>query len=136
MDRAEGNGRHPHADGGPPRAEFVIRGGEVLTMDPALGDFRGGDVHVRDGAIVAVGSALHAPGAQELDGRDMIVMPGFIDTHWHLWNSSLRGLIRGDDAEQGYFPVTLRVGPLFSPEDSYRSVRLGLAEGLATGITT
>ncbi|MCC6193418.1 MAG: amidohydrolase family protein [Burkholderiales bacterium] len=105
-------------------------------MDESLGDLACGDVHVRDGAIVAVGTALHAPGVPQVDGRDMIVMPGFIDTHWHLWNSSLRALVRGDDPEHGYFPVTLRLGPLFTPEDAYRSLRLGLTEGLASGITT
>ena len=38
----------------PPRGEFVIRGATVLTMDPACADLAAGDVHVRDGAIVAV----------------------------------------------------------------------------------
>ncbi|MDM0026427.1 amidohydrolase family protein [Variovorax saccharolyticus] len=120
----------------PAREEFIIRGGRVLTMDPSLGEFDEADVHVRDGVIVAVGVGLQAPGVAAMDGRNTIVMPGFVDTHWHLWNSSLRALVRGDDAENGYFPVTLRVGPLFTPEDSFRSVRLGLAEGLASGITT
>ena len=120
----------------PLREEFVIRDGHVLTMDATIGNLLCADVHVRNGEIVAVGEKLQAPGAQELSGKDMIVMPGFVDTHWHLWNSSLRALVRGDDAQNGYFPVTLRLGPLFTPEDSYRSLRLGLTEGLASGITT
>ncbi len=120
----------------PLREEFVIRDGHVLTMDAAIGNLPCADVHVRNGEIVAVGAKLQAPGALELSGNDMIVMPGFVDTHWHLWNSSLRALVRGDDAQNGYFPVTLRLGPLFTPEDSYRSLRLGLTEGLASGITT
>ena len=114
----------------PLREEFVIREGHVLTMDAAIGNLPCADVHVRNGEIVAVGEKLQAPGAHELSGNDMIVMPGFVDTHWHLWNSSLRALVRGDDAQNGYFPVTLRLGPLFTPEDSYRSLRLGLTEGL------
>jgi 5-methylthioadenosine/S-adenosylhomocysteine deaminase len=65
----------------PARGEFVVRGGHVLTMDASLGDLPGGDVHVRDGAIVAVGVNLDAPAAQVIDGRDLIVMPGFVDTH-------------------------------------------------------
>lgn len=117
-------------------AELVIRGGHVLTMDPTLGDWPQADVRVRGGAIVAVGPDLPCPGVPELDARGMVVLPGFVDTHWHLWNSALRALVRGDDAHSGYFPVTLRTGPLFTPEDSYRSVRLGLAEGLLSGITT
>ncbi|SEB23524.1 amidohydrolase family protein [Variovorax sp. YR216] len=117
-------------------SELIIRGGYVLTMDPVLGDMPCADVLVRDGQIAWIGPDIEAKGAREVDARGMIVMPGFVDTHWHLWNSSLRALVRGDDAVRGYFPVTLGIGPLFTPEDSYRSVRLGLAEGIASGITT
>lgn len=123
----------PAPDDGP---DLVIRCGHVLTMDPVLGELAGADVHVRGRAIAAVGQNLQVPGAQVLDARHMVALPGFVDTHWHLWNSALRAWVRGDDAHRGYFPVTLKTGPLFTPEDSFRSVRLGLAEGLLSGITT
>jgi cytosine/adenosine deaminase-related metal-dependent hydrolase len=105
-------------------------------MDPALGDLPGADVHVRDGAIVAVAPNINAPGAQVIDARDMIVMPGFVETHWHLWSTALRLIVRADDPREGYFPTTIRVGRHFKPEDSYIAVRLGVAEGLLSGITT
>src|SRR3989475_10633498 len=44
----------------PARGEFVIRGAYVMTMDPTLGDIPRGDVHVKNGAIVAVGAGLKA----------------------------------------------------------------------------
>ncbi len=68
----------------PGRGEFVVRGGYVLTMDPRLGDLPTGDVHVRNGQIVAVGPNLSAPGAEVIDARTMIVLPGLIETHWHI----------------------------------------------------
>ena len=71
-----------------------------------------------------------------IDARGMICMPGFIDTHWHLWTSVLRPVIRIDNPKLGYQPATNRLGRLYTPEDSYRAVRLGLAEGLAAGATT
>src|SRR5262245_1301018 len=120
----------------PALGEFVVRGANVLTMDPALGDLASGDVHVRDGAIIAVGPGLAAAGAESIEGRGMICMPGFIDTHWHLWTSNLRPIVRADDAERGYFPVTAKLGPHYTPQDSYRAVRLGLAEALSAGVTT
>jgi cytosine/adenosine deaminase-related metal-dependent hydrolase len=121
----------------PPRGEWVVRGAYVLSMDPAIGDLPRGDVHVRNGEIVAVGPNLAAPGAQVLDGRNMIVMPGFVDTHWHMWTTSLRAIIRNDDASKvGYFPVSARLGNYFTPDDMYRSVRLGAAEALQSGVTT
>ena len=47
----------------PVRGEFVIRGANILSMDSAIGDFARGDVHVRDGAIVAVAAEIAAPAA-------------------------------------------------------------------------
>jgi cytosine/adenosine deaminase-related metal-dependent hydrolase len=120
----------------PPRGEFIIRGASVLTMDAALGDFASGDVHVRDGAILAVGPRVEATNVQVIEGAGTICMPGFVDTHWHLWTSLFRPFVRSDAGQFGYFPVTSRLGQLFSPEDSYRSVRLGIAEALAAGVTT
>jgi 5-methylthioadenosine/S-adenosylhomocysteine deaminase len=120
----------------PARGEFVIRGATVLTMDPALADLPAGDVHVRDGAIVAVGPRVDPAGAQIIDGGGMICMPGFVDTHWHLWTSLFRPFVRSDVGDRGYFPVTSRLGQLLSPEDSYRSVQLGIAEALSAGVTT
>jgi cytosine/adenosine deaminase-related metal-dependent hydrolase len=120
----------------PPRGEFVVRGATVLTMDPAIGDLATGDVHVRDGAIVAVAPNISASQGSFIDGRGTICMPGFIDTHWHLWTSVCRAMIRFDDPKRSYFPVTNAVGGHFTPEDSYRSVRLGLAEALYAGATT
>ncbi|MEJ0075984.1 MAG: amidohydrolase family protein [Alphaproteobacteria bacterium] len=120
----------------PPRGELIIRGATVLTMDPAVPDLSGGDVHVRDGAIVAVAQKIDAPAAQVIDGAGTICIPGFIDTHFHMWTSVFRPFVRADVGPLGYFPVTARLGPLMAPEDSYRAVRLGAIDALAAGITT
>src|SRR4051794_37621808 len=119
----------------PARKEFVVRGAQVLTMDDALGDFARGDVHVRNGTIVAVGAAVSAPGAEVIDGKGVICMPGFVDTHWHHWTTILRSVMRADDPQKTYFPVTFALGVHYTPEDSYRAVRLGLAEAIAAGVT-
>src|ERR1700733_15769832 len=71
--------------------EFVVRGAYVLTMDPALGDFPQGDVHVRDGVIVAVGPKVDAPPSVSfIDGTDRIVMPGFFATNVNLTYKIMR----------------------------------------------
>ena len=119
----------------PERSEFIIRNAYVMTMDSELGDLANGDVYVRNGEIVEVGKQLIAPNAETIDGRDRIVLPGFIDTHWHLWTALLRSLA-GNTREQGYFPLTERLGKVYTPEDMYRAVRLAIAEALFSGITT
>src|SRR5579864_2086174 len=70
----------------PPRGEFTIAGAHVMTMDGALGDIAGGSVHVRNGEIVAVGKDV-AGGGEKIDATGMIVMPGIVETHWHMWNT-------------------------------------------------
>ena len=120
----------------PARGEFVVRGAHVLSMDDKIGDFPAGDVHVRDGVIVAVAASVAAAGAQVIDGKGMICMPGLIDTHWHHWTTFLRPALRADDPKKTYFPVTAAVGQHYTPEDSYHSVRLSLAEAIGAGVTT
>jgi cytosine/adenosine deaminase-related metal-dependent hydrolase len=134
----EGVGHHPPGKPGrlPKRGEFTIRGAHVLTMDPGLGDIAGGDVHVRNGQIVAVGKGIRG-GGERIDGRRTIVMPGLVDTHWHLWTTLHRSLATaGGDPANGYFALNVRHGVASRPEDIYRGVKLSLADALNSGITT
>ena len=78
------------------------RGADVLTMDERLGDFASGAVDIRDGAIAAVGENVNVSGADVIDGRGLICMPGFVDTHWHLWISMLRPYVRSDIGELAF----------------------------------
>src|SRR5262245_12509805 len=71
----------------PARGNVLIRGGYVMTMEPGEADISGGDVHLDNGAIIDIGMGLTAPGAEVIDGRGFIVMPGLIDTHWHMWTT-------------------------------------------------
>ena len=119
----------------PEQGEFVIRNAYVMTMDAGTGDLADADVHVSKGAIVAVGRGIQASGAQLIDGRGMIVLPGLIETHWHMWNTLLRSM-SGDKREHGYFPTALALGKAYLPADMYQSTRLAAAEALHSGITT
>jgi len=114
--------------------EFLILNAYVLTMDAALGDIAGGDVHVRNGAVAAVGRGLQAPGAEIIDGAGMLVLPGFVETHWHMWGTLLRSL-SGDRQEHGYFPTSRTVGTFYTADDMYVSGRLSAAEAVSSGIT-
>src|SRR4029077_14125937 len=100
----------------PARGNVVIRNAYVMTMEPGQPDLPNGDVHVDNGVIVDVGTGLAAPGAQVIDGRAFIVMPGLIDTHWHMWTTLLRNM-SGDDRAHGYFPMTTALGKAYTPRD-------------------
>src|SRR5882724_7345856 len=119
----------------PQRGHFLIRNAFVMTMERDTGDIAGCDVQVRDGAIVAVGPKLNAPGAATINGEGMIALPGLVETHWHMWNTLLRSM-SGDKREYGYFPTTLALGKVFLPQDMYQGTRLACAEALYSGITS
>jgi cytosine/adenosine deaminase-related metal-dependent hydrolase len=118
----------------PVRGEFVVRDAYVMTMD-AAGDLPGADVYVRNGEIAAVGVGVAAPGAQALDGRGMIVLPGLVETHWHMWNTLLRSMA-GDRKEHGYFPTARTLGEKYTANDNYQGTRLSAAEAIFSGVTT
>ncbi|MGB5082848.1 MAG: amidohydrolase family protein, partial [Burkholderiales bacterium] len=129
---------------------YVIRGGAVMTMDPSMpnkGEFAQADVLVEGKKIVAVGPNLNAGGAGEIDARGKIVMPGFIDTHHHQFETALRsflanGILINDQsgsasADPSYFEyILLTFAPVYRPEDVYISELFGGLAQLDDGVTT
>jgi 5-methylthioadenosine/S-adenosylhomocysteine deaminase len=109
----------------------------VLTMDDGLGTLPRADVLIEDQRIAAVGPDLPRQSDVELvDGRDRIVMPGFVDTHRHMWAAMLRGCACYGDLGTYFHDVVFTYGANFAPDDTYASVRFGLAEAVDSGITT
>src|SRR3954463_2788186 len=79
-----------NAASAPPKGNRVlIRDAYLVTMDPKLGELRG-DLLMENGRIAAIGKDLKVSGAEVVDGRDTIALPGFIDTHRHTWQSAVR----------------------------------------------
>lgn len=60
--------------------DLVIRGGTVV--DGTGGPAREADVAIYDGRITEVGK-VSASGREEIDAKDRLVMPGFVDVHTH-----------------------------------------------------
>src|SRR5881409_2279659 len=134
-------------DSGRRGRRYVIRGGHVTSMDPAVGDFVKADVLVEGKKILAVGPNLKASGAGEIDARGKIVMPGFIDTHHHQFETALRaflanGVLINDQPASpppppSYFEYVLsRFAPVYRPEDVYISELFGGLAQLDDGVTT
>ncbi len=118
----------------PSRGNVIIRNAYVMTMERDVGDIAGGSVHFKDGAIVAVGKDIKAAGATVIDGKGAIVMPGMVETHWHMWNTLLRSM-SGEKPEQGYFRTTSALGIKYEAGDMYQGTRLAAAEAINSGIT-
>jgi cytosine/adenosine deaminase-related metal-dependent hydrolase len=114
----------------------LLRGGHVLSMDPEIGDVYGGDVLLEADRIAAVGPTLDAGDADVVDASGCIVMPGFIDSHRHTWETVIRG-IAPDVSLAGYFDIVLdQLAPAYRPEDVYAGNYLGSLEAIDAGVTT
>jgi 5-methylthioadenosine/S-adenosylhomocysteine deaminase len=117
-----------------PAGSFMIKGGAVITVDPNFGTLPKADILVRDGAIAEIGSDLTEKGVEIIDATDMIVMPGFVDSHYHMWSTLGRNFLSDYGFE--YFPAKWATSGLYEAEDFYNSVLLGLAELANGGVTT
>ena len=132
-------------DFGRPGRRYVIRGGHVMSMDPQVGDFVEADVLVEGKKIVAVRPNLRVGGAGVIDARGRIVMPGFVDTHHHQFETALRsfladGLLFNDGKPHGainYFEFILgKFAPVYRPEDVYINELFGGLSQIDCGVTT
>lgn len=122
----------PNPQAGNAQGEFLIRGGHVMSMDAAVGNLTRADVHIRGGVIQAVGPNLSVPSAIVVDAVNRVVMPGFVETHWHMWNSVWRGL--AEDATD-YFRMQ-SWAQHYTPQDHYTAVMYAALEAINSGITT
>ena len=114
----------------------LLTGGTVISMDPTTGDLARGDVLIEDGVIVAVAERIDAPDADVIDATDRIVLPGFVDTHRHTWQTAFRGI--GADWTFADYVAGMHgtLKPHYRPEDVYLGNLLGRLEALHSGVTT
>jgi 5-methylthioadenosine/S-adenosylhomocysteine deaminase len=115
---------------------MLIKGAYVLTQDPTLGELAGADVLIEGDRIKAVGHGLSADGARTIDATGDIVIPGFIDTHRHTWETSIR-TSAPDFALITYFGNILdKFAPHYRPDDVFAANQWGSLECINAGITT
>lgn len=130
---------------GTPGRRVLIKGGIVLSMDDAVGNFARGDVLIEGKRIVEVGANIEAPDAAVIEAAGKIVMPGFIDTHHHQFETALRsqlanGILINDgrpaNAENYYETILQKFSMVYRPEDVYINELFGGIAQLDAGVTT
>jgi len=115
---------------------LLIKGGAVVSVDPSIGELREGDVLVEDDTIVEVAPSIAAEDCEVLDASRMVVMPGLVDSHRHLWQTGTRA----DSMDHVFWDLVAsqwpKIAALYRPEDVYATVLAGAADALSSGITT
>jgi len=120
------------------RGRLLLRGGCVLTLDPALGDFDRGDVLIDGATIAAVGANLDVSGddVEVIDASGTIVMPGFVDTHRHMWQGALRNVSPDGLLSDYTRDITGAARAAFRPEDARIGDLVSALGALNAGVTT
>ncbi len=119
----------------PPQARVLLKGGTVITMDPDVGDFETGDVLIDGSTIAAVGPDLEASG-EVIDASNMIVMPGFVDTHRHMWQGQLRNILPNGLLSDYGRDITGAARGVFRPRDAYIGDLVIALGAVNAGVTT
>ncbi|HEY1920457.1 MAG TPA: amidohydrolase family protein [Streptosporangiaceae bacterium] len=114
----------------------LITGGTVISMDPLIGDLGRGDVLLDDEVIADVAEHIDAPDAVVIDASHHVVMPGFVDTHRHTWQTAFRGVGADWTFAEYLAAVHGTLKPHYQPEDVYLGNLLGRLEALHSGVTT
>ncbi|WP_339278264.1 amidohydrolase family protein [Paenibacillus sp. FSL W8-0426] len=116
---------------------YLLKNGCVLSMDPSVGQYARADVLIEGSIITAIRPDLECEEAIVIDASDMIILPGLVDTHRHVWESLLR--TAGTNWSLPVYLQNLYYGAMGSklrPQDSYIANLLGSLEALNAGVTT
>jgi len=117
--------------------QILVKGGTVLSLDPNVGDFDVGDVLIDGATIAAVGRNITPRGdADVVDASQAIVMPGFIDTHRHLWEGSLRNILPDGLLGDYTRDITGAARAVFRPEDAHAGDLVSGLGAINAGVTT
>lgn len=116
-------------------SRLLIRNGFVVSLDPQVGTQPDCDVLIEDCVIRAVAPGLQAD-AEIIDATGTIVLPGFVDTHRHTWETSLRSMMPASTIPEYVTEVKGRLAAVYRPEDTYVGTLWGSLEALNAGITT
>lgn len=121
-------------------ATLLVRNASLLiTMDERRRRLPGGSVLARDNAIEAIGPAGELPTTADrvIDASGMVILPGLVNTHHHLFQTLTRALPAVQSAD--LFAWLVHLYPIWArltAEAVHTSALVGLAELLLSGCTT
>ena len=114
----------------------LIKCGWLVTLDPRIGEIKGGELLYRGNTIEAAGRNLGASADEVIDASDKIVMPGLVNAHMHTWETALRG-IGAEWMSADYFKhVHSNLATRYKPEDNYVANLMGALAQIDAGVTT
>ncbi len=115
---------------------YLFKNISIITMDADKPKVILSDLLIEGSKISKIDNEIPKSAHKVIEGKNLLVMPGFINTHAHVSMSLLRGY--GDDLELFKW-LSDRIWPFESKltkNDVYIGAKLGIAEMLLSGTTT
>ena len=123
----------------PEKVDLLIRNAAIHTLDRENRVIGRGWLAVKGDRIAAIGEG--EPGetvsaARVIDADGMILFPGFIDTHIHIFQSFLKGLGADHRLIEWLNLSALPYGRIMTPRQHELAARLACMEALKSGCTS
>ncbi|MBM3145064.1 MAG: 5'-deoxyadenosine deaminase [Chloroflexi bacterium] len=113
---------------------ILIKNGYLVTMD-GVGNRQYGDILIEGRHIEEIAPKIDAPAEKVIEAANMVVLPGFVQSHIHLCQSLLRG--QADDQPlMEWLDTITSLEFRHTPETLYASARIGIAEMIKSGTTS
>lgn len=114
----------------------LIKAGWAVTMDEKIGDLKGAEILIEGEKIIAVGRNLNAAADEVIDASEMIVMPGLVNAHIHVWQCGLRGIGSEWMGPDYHTHIHGNIATFYKPEDNYLGNLIGSLTQIDGGVTT
>ncbi|HMP88732.1 MAG TPA: putative aminohydrolase SsnA [Kiritimatiellia bacterium] len=118
----------------------LIKNGILVTLDEQGDFFDHGAVLVEDETIAAVGDVGDASADRIIDANGRVIMPGFINTHHHLYSTLARGFSPPGEPASNFKQILERLwwklDYALNEDDVYYSSMLPMVEAIHAGCTT
>ncbi|MCD8508455.1 MAG: amidohydrolase family protein [Bacillus sp. (in: Bacteria)] len=121
------------------KVDIIIKNGFVATMEgKGVGMIEDGAIAIKGNQIQAVGSSHEIirdyTAERVIDGKNKLVMPGFIDAHIHTGLSIIRGVAQDMThwMQKGIWPFSKHI----TTDDYVKGSMVNIIEGIRAGTTT
>lgn len=118
-------------------SKILIQRAHILSMDAHIGEIVGGDILIENNIIKQIAKNIEpAEDTEVIDGSGHIVMPGFVDTHRHVFQQLFSQAFTNWSLMEYFERFLQNIGPRLRPQDIYVGSYIGYLEAINNGVTT
>lgn len=121
-------------------SSILIENGSIVTVDDNNQVYKRGYVFIEDELITSVGAGDTPAGYRKadkvIDASLMVVMPGMVNAHTHLFQTFIRGLADDKPLLEWLKAAIWPVSQAMTEEDAYTAAMLGMVENIRGGATS